>query len=257
LKRLRERISSGEVEDWPVTADGPALPIASIDSETRDGAAGDVMPSKPASGSWIVVTGLDGAGKTTLVHDLGVFFGARTFRLPFHDFVRPMLLRSGGGEPYGDVHTDRLLFALDARLANYQIASWRKAGEILVSQRGWMDNFIFGSVQGVSHSMTNQLLKTVELEKPTAQIFLIADPKMAFARIEHDPKRDKYETVDFLVRQREETLRFLARLSEGPHEPAAFFKIPTMMIDTSLKTTESVFGEVRDFVAAQLAVHDV
>jgi predicted ATPase len=85
------------------------------------------MPSKTASGSWIVVTGLDGAGKTTLVHDLGVFFGARTFRLPLHDFVRPMLLRSGDGEPFSDIHTDRLLFALDARLANYQIGSWRKA----------------------------------------------------------------------------------------------------------------------------------
>lgn len=203
-----------------------------------------------------MVTGLDGAGKTTLVHDLGVFFSARTFRLPFHEFVWPMLRRSGGGEPYGDVHTDRLLFALDARLANYQISSWRKAGEILVSQRGWMDNFIFGSVQGVSHRMTEELLKTVELEKPTAQIFLIADPRIAFARIEHDPKRDKYETPDFLIRQHEETLRFLARLPEGPRELTAFFKIPTMMIDTSLKTTESVFGEVRDFVAAQLAVRE-
>jgi thymidylate kinase len=215
------------------------------------------MPSKTASGSWIVVTGLDGAGKTTLVHDLGVFFGARTFRLPLHDFVRPMLLRSGDGEPFSDIHTDRLLFALDARLANYQIASWRKAGEILVSQRGWMDNFIFGAVQGVSHRMTDELLKTLDLEKPTAHIFLIAEPEIAFARIEHDPKRDKFETPDFLVRQHEETLRFLACVPEGPRELAAFFEIPTMMIDTSLKTTERVFGEVRDFVAVQLAMYEV
>ena len=215
------------------------------------------MPSKSNSGGWIVVTGLDGAGKTTLVRDLGDFLCARTFRLPFHEFVRPMLLRSGDGEPYGDVHTDRLLFALDARLANYEIAAWRKAGGLLVSQRGWVDNFIFGAVQGVSYSVTDGMLKTADLEKPTAQIFLIAEPKIAFARIENDPKRDKFETLDFILRQHRETLRFLALLSERPSEVAAFADIPTIMIDTSSKPTEAVFGEARQFVLAKLAARNV
>ena len=143
-------------------------------------------------GRWIVVTGLDGAGKTTLVGHLGKLLGARTFRLPFCDFVRPYLNLSGKGSQFGDVHTDRLLFALDARLANYEIRAWREdSGAVLVSQRGFMDNFIFGAAQGVSYAETDALLKTGELERPSAQIFLIAEPSVAFARIKDDPDADK------------------------------------------------------------------
>jgi adenylylsulfate kinase-like enzyme len=35
---------------------------------------------------WIVVSGLDGSGKTTLASRLTSKLGARFFRLPFHDF---------------------------------------------------------------------------------------------------------------------------------------------------------------------------
>jgi hypothetical protein len=74
---------------------------------------------------WIVVTGLDGSGKTHVVEWLAGATRAKPFRLPYHDFVRACLARSGDGSQFGDVHTDRLLFALDGRLANYQIRQWR------------------------------------------------------------------------------------------------------------------------------------
>jgi hypothetical protein len=111
------------------------------------------------SSPWIVVTGLDGAGKTTLVERLESSCAASSFRLPYHDFVHPCLARSGAGEPFGDVQTDRLLFSLDARLANYQIRDWRREGRTLISQRGWMDNFIFGAVQGLSYRQTDEMLQ--------------------------------------------------------------------------------------------------
>lgn len=200
-------------------------------------------------GRWIVVTGLDGAGKTTLVGHLGKLLGARTFRLPFCDFVRPCLNLSGKGSQFGDVHTDRLLFALDARLANYEIRAWREdSGAVLVSQRGFMDNFIFGAAQGVSYAETDALLKTGELEKPSAQIFLIAEPSVAFARIKDDPDADKFETFDFIVRQREETLRFLTDSRRRAPELAAFLDIPTRVIDTSATSTEGVLATACDFL---------
>ena len=67
---------------------------------------------------WLVITGLDGAGKTSLVRRVSERFGAFAFRLPHHDFVFPALELSGGGTPFGDVLTDRLIFATDARLTN-------------------------------------------------------------------------------------------------------------------------------------------
>src|SRR5580692_406000 len=102
------------------------------------------MPSNVAP--WVVVTGLDGAGKTSLVQRLGEEYAGHRFRLPYHDFVLPALRQSGDGTPFGDVHTDRLVMAADARLTNSLIRGWRRRFLLLVSQRGWMDNFVFGAV---------------------------------------------------------------------------------------------------------------
>jgi hypothetical protein len=73
------------------------------------------LPTPDLQAPWIVVTGLDGAGKTTLVTHLTKAHQAHRFRLPYHDFVKPALNRSGQGLSWGDVVTDRLLFAADAR----------------------------------------------------------------------------------------------------------------------------------------------
>jgi hypothetical protein len=77
---------------------------------------------------WIVVTGLDGSGKTHVVEWLAGATRSKPFRLPYHDFVRACLARSGDGSQFGDAHTDRLLFALDGRLANYEIANGDSRG---------------------------------------------------------------------------------------------------------------------------------
>jgi hypothetical protein len=58
-------------------------------------------------GCWIAVTGLDGSGKTTLVHALSTLHGIKAFRLPYHEFVYPCLALSGEGLPMGDALTDR------------------------------------------------------------------------------------------------------------------------------------------------------
>lgn len=197
---------------------------------------------------WIVVTGLDGSGKTTLTYKLIERFGGHLFRLPYHNFVKQSLKLSGHGTPFGDVHTDRLLFAADARLTNYLIRAWRKQYPRLISQRGWPDNFIFAAVQGVSYETTAMMLKPEELERPDAMICLNADPKVAYERIRHDASRDKYETLEFIITQQRETQRFHDATGTGMPILAAFEGIPEIVIDTTSFTTEQVFDRAIEFL---------
>ncbi len=197
---------------------------------------------------WIVVTGLDGSGKTTLVSSLAGLLKAQKFRLPYHDFVRDCLARSGDGSPFGDAHTDRLLFALDARLANYFIRTSRSNNISLVSQRGWMDNFIFGAVQGISYEQTEAMLRTAELERPTAHICLIADPAIAFARLQACAYRDKYETEEFIARQHLETTRFFDCVLAEDSALQSLRGIPTILIDTTNRTHHQTCFEAMAFL---------
>jgi thymidylate kinase len=206
-------------------------------------------PLTPPSAPWITITGLDGSGKTTLLRALAQELGGFQFRLPYHQFVRQFLEISGEGTAFGDVHTDRLLFATDARLTNCLIREWRKKHPLLLSQRGWMDNFIFGAVQGVSYEEADELLRTPELERPSATIYLTAEPQVAFSRIAADRHGDKYETLDFIAEQHRETLRFYESVNAGLQALAPFAGIPAIFIDTTTKTSEAVLREARAFLA--------
>jgi thymidylate kinase len=198
--------------------------------------------------AWIVVTGLDGSGKSTLVASLAKERVARQFRLPYHTFVRPALAQSGSGLPFGDVHTDRLLFALDARLANYAIREFRGAGVDLVSQRGWMDNFIFGAVQGVTYEQTEAMLRSTELERPSAHIFLIAEPAVALRRIQETRYRDKYETAQFIALQYGETKRFFEAVKQGIPALQSFANIPAVLIDTTDMNLKELHAQALGFL---------
>ena len=199
---------------------------------------------------WLVVTGLDGAGKTTLVRRVAERFGAFLFRLPYHDFVRPALELSGGGTPFGDVHTDRLVFAADARLTNSLIRGWEKEHKALVSQRGWMDNFVFGAVQGMKWKETERLLAPRDLTRAAGVVCLVADPDVAWARIR---PADKFETPDFLVHQRAETLRLMAAVDRDP-ALEAFRGIPSRVVDTTRLTTDEVWADVEPLARKTLTI---
>jgi thymidylate kinase len=115
-----------------------------------------------------------------------------------------------------------------------------------------MDNFIFGAVQGVSYEEADQLLRPSELERPSAIIYLTAEPPVAYSRIAADQFGDKYETLDFIAEQYRETLRFYESVNAGLKILAPFAGIPAIFIDTTTKTTETVLDEVRAFVTGAL-----
>jgi thymidylate kinase len=205
------------------------------------------MPEN-AKSPWVVVSGLDGSGKTTLATGLARKMGARFFRLPFHDFVKPGITRSGDGTQFGDVHTDRLLFAADARLTHYLIRDWRAQGIPLVSQRAWMDTYVFSSVQGVSYEETAEMLRPQELERPSAIIYLVAKAEVAYDRIKNDPHGDKYETLPFMRVQHKETVDFYEAVRAGRPLLAPFRDIPAILIDTTHLSTSQTFERGAQFV---------
>jgi thymidylate kinase len=198
---------------------------------------------------WIVVTGLDGSGKTGLVARLAERYGAHSFRVPYHGFVKEALQASGGGAPFGDVQTDRLILAADARLLNDRIRDWRQEHSLLVSQRGWMDNYIFGAVQGCSYAATDALLRTAELERPTAAVYLVAEPHCAFERIRHDPECDKYETLEFMKVQYQETINFFRAVADNHPDLTPFAGFPATLIDTTALNPEATFIAAVEFLS--------
>jgi thymidylate kinase len=187
---------------------------------------------------WVVVTGLDGAGKSTLVRDIARRFDATTFRLPRHDFVKPFVARTTAR--HEDPLLDRLVFAVDARLTNPLITGWRRTESFIVSQRGWMDSFVFGAALGFDWETIDTLLRPADLERPSAIVHLIADPETAYERIRHDQNGDKYETLPFMRRQYRETRRFYDAVESGDPLLMPFHGIPSVLIDTTNLTPADV-----------------
>ena len=204
--------------------------------------------SRSGVAPWVVVTGIDGGGKSTLVERLFQGENVHRFRLPYHAFVASALRRSGHARPLADVLTDRLIFATDARLANYLIRDWRKEHALLVSQRGWMDNYIFGAAQGFAYRRTGELLNTSELERPSAIIYLIADPRVAFERIRNHPEADKFETPTFMLTLYKEIVRFQEAVRERVAALAPFFRIPALHIDSTDLTPDDVLQRANTFL---------
>ncbi len=157
--------------------------------------------------------------------------------------------RSGYGSQFGDVHTDRLLFALDWASDQLPNPPMARQGTRLVSQRGWTDNFVFGAVQGIFDQATEELLRSRELERASAYIHMVAELRAAFARIQADPDRDKFETPDFLIPQYEETLRLFAEIGARNPVLGEFHGIPKTLIDTTRMTNEEVYAVAGRFVS--------
>lgn len=93
---------------------------------------------------WIAVTGLDGSGKTTLVDNLVKFLESKGFkvyrdRFPHDKYLTKTLLNESK-----DAYTDRLLFALDNRIAGTHLRSIIETGEydFIVTQRCFLDSFV-------------------------------------------------------------------------------------------------------------------
>ena len=195
---------------------------------------------------------MDGAGKTTLIKALSSSLGidkVATIHLPHANFVKAALGTSGGGTPFGDPWTDRLIFALDNRLVAYELKKLEanKQCNILLMQRGWMDSYIYGAVQDFTYEEIDSLMKTKELPKPDCSIYLTCDPNIAYERVADDSKADKFETRSFMQQQHQETERFYKAL-QTDKRLRHLFDEPTLYLDTSNLSKEEVQLKVLEYL---------
>lgn len=199
---------------------------------------------------WIVVTGLDGSGKTTLVDMLENHLKEKNLKVMRtrspHDkyLVETLLNVSGDGEPMKDRYTDRLIFALDNRILGTRIRQWDNSGEydVILSQRGFFDSFVHGAVQGYGYSQIAELNQVDDLPKCSVMIHLCADSNIAYRRIKDDPDADKFETPAYMRRQEEETRRGYYELLDGQNaDLSAFCDIKNFFIDTTELSHQETF----------------
>ena len=199
---------------------------------------------------WIVVTGLDGSGKTSLIDNLARLFNEKglrinRFRSPHdHYLVHNLLNVSGDGEPMKDRYTDRLIFALDNRILGTRIRHWDDSEkyDLLLSQRGFFDSFVHGAVQGYTYHDIAIMNQIDDLPKCTVMIHLCADSTVAFNRIKDDDDMDKFETPSYMRKQEFETRRGFRALTQEENADLSCFKgIKNFFIDTTELTSEEVF----------------
>lgn len=201
---------------------------------------------------WIVITGLDGSGKTGLVDRLEQYFSeelklrVKRTRSP-HDkyLIHDLLNVSGDGEPMKDRYTDRLIFALDNRILGTRISHWQHSGEfdIILSQRGFFDSFVHGAVQGYTYEQIATLNQIEDLPKCQLMIHLCADSNIAYNRIKDDPDADKFETSSYMRRQEEETRRGYRELTQDQNpDLSAFLGIQNFFIDTTELSPDETFS---------------
>lgn len=195
---------------------------------------------------WLVVTGLDGAGKTHLVNNLAEYYRSQGLRvqtahLPYDKHlgveVLPKLKSS---------YSDRLLFALDNHIFAAQLEEWEHEYDLIISQRGWFDSFVHGAVKGYSYRFIGKLNQVDKLPKADVMIHLVASAQVAYERIKDDPDADKFEYPDYIREQEVETRRGFDELV-GHRNPQlhAFWSAKNFLIDTTWLSIDQTLSQTQ------------
>lgn len=195
---------------------------------------------------WIVVTGLDGSGKTTLVEDLERYFtlagkSVKRSRLPHDEYLVKKLLNDSTSK-----YTDRMLFALDNRLFAEKYEDWFTSDDydIIITQRGFLDSFVHGAVQGFGYDFIADLNRIDELPKCDIMIHMVAEAEIAYARIRDDPEADKFEYISYIRRQEQETRRAYREVINKEPSLEHFHSAQNIYVDTTQLTTDETYEYV-------------
>ena len=196
-----------------------------------------------------MVTGLDGSGKTSLVSNLTSWLSeekklkVKRDRFPHDQYLVKDLLNKSK-----DRYTDRLLFALDNRLFGTELAEIIESGEydIVITQRGFLDSFVHGAVQGFSYSWISELNQIADLPKCDLMIHMVCEARTAYSRICDDPDADKFEYPAYIDKQERETRKAYAEVISGTNPDLEHFNgSSNLYIDTTQMSIDEVFCFVK------------
>lgn len=205
---------------------------------------------------WIVVSGLDGSGKTTLVNNLRQWFEEEKKlrvvqdRLPHDEHLVKDLLNQSTN-PY----TDRMIFALDNRIFAEKYREWCQSEQydIVLTQRGFLDSYVHGAVQGFSYSWVSEFNRVADLPKCQVIIHMVAEAETAYQRIKDDPDADKFEYIEYIRKQELETRKAYKAVISHDVDMAHFKDCVNIYVDTTQMTTDEVF----ELVKRRLAEYNV
>ena len=205
---------------------------------------------------WLVVSGLDGSGKTTLVDNLEKWLQdekklkVKRSRLPNDEHLVKDLLNVSTNS-----YTDRMLFALDNRIFAEKYRKWCDSGQydVVLTQRGFLDSYVHGAVQGYPYAWISEFNRIADLPKCHVIIHMVAEAETAYQRIKDDPDADKFEYISYIRKQESETRRAYKAVCDHDVDMAHFKDCINIYVDTTAMSTDEVF----EFVKKRLAEYGV
>ncbi len=171
--------------------------------------------SRLSRGFFIVLEGIDGAGKTTLAKMLIDEFKSRGMQAVYtYEPTDSLIVRAVKGEyaPYRDAFVDALAFALD-RLIHVKslILPMLEKGVSVVSDRYFYSSVAYQSAMGAPYEWVMEVNK--HAFKPDLAIYLDIPPELAITRRKGLSSRfPEFEEVEFLSKVRQYYKRMV---SEG------------------------------------------
>ncbi|MGB9827838.1 dTMP kinase [Thermosphaera chiliense] len=170
--------------------------------------------SRLSRGFFIVLEGIDGAGKTTLAKMLIDMFKSKGMEAVYtYEPTDSLIVRAVKGEysSYRDAYVDALAFALD-RLIHVKtlIQPMLEKGVCVVSDRYFYSSIAYQSAMGAPFEWVVEVNKYAL--KPDLAIYLDIPPEVAMARRQGLPSRfPEFEEKEFLNRVRQNYKRMVAQ----------------------------------------------
>ena len=200
-------------------------------------------------GKLIVITGIDGSGKSTLIKNLderltkkGLKVGIFRNHEPFSQYwqtvkqVKDYLQQEKKGFPY---EIDRVFQAFElAQKCREELPDLIKQKDIILSDRYIIDRILYGNLRG-DMGLAQEILRSIPY-KPDMTIFLDVSIKTALKRIREKGGAEDWKEEPAMLRQAYDSYRRL--LSQHPD----FYRIngeqdPRSVADDALETLKREF----------------
>lgn len=152
--------------------------------------------------NYIVIEGLEGAGKSTAINVISTFFKNNGFETvnvrepggtPLAEELRSLTKMAFNEEV--DSTTDVLMmYASRNQLLNNVVLPFLKSGNVVISDRSFWSSYAYQTGGGtVPKELQDCLIEHVVSVKPGLVIYLDIDPELGLQRVDSRGARDKFE----------------------------------------------------------------